>query len=261
MDMRPSKVLNKLRAGQTVSCIKINSEDSRLVEIAAMCGFDCIWTDMEHVPNNLGTIEKQVLAAKAHDTDILVRVKRGSYSDHVHPLELDASGIMVPHVMSLEDAKNIVRMTRFHPVGRRPVDGGNADGAYCLVDFYEYLRQANERRFLMIQIEDPEPMADLDAICSLDGIDIIFFGPADFSHGIGTPGVWDNPELLRAKQLIAETAVKHGKFAGTVGGVGNMKELNDMGYQFISLGADVVGLSDYFSGIVKSFRESFDSKQ
>ena len=255
MEMRPSKVLDKLRAGQTVSCVKINSEDSRVVEIAAMCGFDCIWTDMEHVPNGMAVIEKQILAAKAHGADMLVRVKRGSYSDHVHPLEMDASGIMAPHVMSLADAKNVVRMTRFHPIGRRPVDGGNADGAYCLVDFNEYLKQANERRFIIVQIEDPEPVAELDAICALDGIDIVFFGPGDFSHGVGAPGEWDNPELLRVKRLIAETAVKHGKYAGTVGGVGNMKELHDMGYRFISVGADVVGLSDYFGGIVKAFRD------
>ena len=64
------------------------------------------------------------------------------------------------------------------------------------------------------------------------------------------------PGLLRRK-LVAETAVKHGKFAGTVGSVGNMQELYDMGYRFLSLGADVVGLSGYFGGIAKSFREKF----
>ena len=47
---------------------------------------------------------------------------------------------------------------------------------------------------------------------------------------------------------IAKTARKHGKFAGTVGGLGNFDELVDMGYQFINVTADVVALwSNYLN--------------
>jgi 4-hydroxy-2-oxoheptanedioate aldolase len=185
----------------------------------------------------------------------VVRVARGSYSDHIRPLELDATGIMVPHVMSLEDARNVVRMTRFHPVGRRPVDGGNADGKYCNVPFVDYLQQANEERFIIVQIEDPEPLDDLDAICALDGIDIILFGPGDFSHGIGAPGQFEHPDLLAARRRVAECANRHGKVAGTVGGLGNLQELIDMGFRFVNLGADVLALSQYYQGIAAGFRE------
>ena len=89
-------------------------------------------------------------------------------------------------------------------------------------------------------------MADLEEICALPGIDMIFFGPADFSQGIGKPFAFNDPELANARKLIAETARKHGKFAGTVGGVGNFRELADMGYQFINIGADVVALYEYY---------------
>lgn len=256
MNMRPSVVLKKLRAGGLASCVKINTQDPRVTEIASMCGFDCVWTDMEHVANSYSVIESQILSAKAHNTDCMVRVARGSYSDHVRPLELDAAGIMVPHVMNLEDARRIVRMTRFHPQGRRALDGGNADGSYCMVDTRDYMKEANKERFLMIQIEDPEPMEELDAICSLEGIDIVFFGPADFSQGIGDPVNFSNPKLLEARCLIAETAIKHGKFAGTVGSPASLKELYGMGYRFISMGADVVGLVNYFKEIAAAF-ESF----
>lgn len=255
MEMKRSKVLDKLRAGEVVTCTKLNLNDSRVVEIAALSGVDCIWTDMEHVPNDFSFIEKQILAAKAYNTDIMVRVARGSYSDHVKPLEIDASGILVPHIMSLDDAKNVVRMTRFHPIGRRPVDGGNADGSFCGLDFNEYLKQANERRFVCIQIEDPEPMDQLDDIAALEGIDMLFFGPGDFSQGIGAPGQWDNPELLKAREKVAQVAVKHGKYAATVGSPANIKDLTDIGYRFISMGADVVGLSQYFSGIMSGFNK------
>lgn len=252
MDMRASRVLKKLRNGQIATCIKLNFSDRRVVELAAMCGFDCVWVDMEHVPNGIDTIEQAVLAAKAHDCDIITRVSRGGYSDYIRPLEADSTGIMVPHLMSLEDAKYIQYYTKFHPIGRRPLDGGNADGAYCMVDASDYMEQANRERFVIVQIEDPEPLSDLEEICALEGIDMIFFGPADFSQGIGAPLDWNNPRMDETRRLVAKTARKYGKNAGTVGGTGNFDELAAMGYNFISLGADVVGVANYFTDIVKA---------
>jgi 4-hydroxy-2-oxoheptanedioate aldolase len=252
-NMRPSRVLAKLRAGDVVSSFKLNLADARAMEIAAMTGFDCLWLDMEHVPNDLAVIEKGIWVAKAYDTDVLVRVPRGSYSDYIRPLEMDAAGIMVPHVMSLADAQAVVHMTRFHPLGRRPVDGGNADGAFCNIDFLDYLKQANEQRFVVVQIEDPEPLAELDAIAALPGIDMLFFGPGDFSHGIGAPGQWDHPQLLDARRRVVEAALAHGKFAGTVASPENLDELIALGYRFLAMGADVLGLSQYCKSIMAEF--------
>jgi 4-hydroxy-2-oxoheptanedioate aldolase len=243
--LRRSRVLERLRCGKTVLCLKCNLADARVAEIAGIAGYDCLWADLEHVANDWSTIERQIWAAKANDMDVMVRVSRGSYSDHVRPLELDAAGIMVPHVMSLEDARRVVSMTRFHPIGRRPVDGGNADGSYCAVDTLDYFREANEQRFVCVQIEDPEPLADLEAIAALPGIDMLFFGPADFSQGIGAPAVWDHPRLLEARRRVAEACRAHGKYAGTVGSPASIKGLVDMGYRFVGMGADVLAVMDY----------------
>lgn len=247
--LRKSRVLEKMKNGQVATCIKLNLSDPRGVEIASMADFDCVWVDYEHVPNNIESIESAVRASKIYDKDILTRVSKGCYSDLVHPLEADSTAIMVPHLMSLEEAKKIVYYTKFHPIGRRPLDGGNADGAYCLVDGADYMKEANEERFVVVQIEDPEPMKELDEICALDGIDMIFFGPADFSQGIGKPLQFSDKELMDAKKKVAECARKHGKWAGTTGGVGNFDQLVDMGYTFISVGADVVGLSNYYNSL------------
>ena len=257
-EMRRSRVLSKLRGGGSAISYKTNLADARSVEIAARAGFDCVWTCMEHVGNDLSAIEQQVWAAKAYDCDLMVRVPRGSYSDYVRPLELDAAGIMVPHVMSAEDAAEVVRMTRFQPLGRRPVDGGNADGAYCAIEFVEYLRQANEQRFVILQIEDPEPMEELDEIAAVEGYDVLFFGPGDFSHGIGAPGQWEHPQLSDARQRVVEAALKHGKFAGTVATLDTVEEIVEMGYRFVNIGADVTCLIEYCLDIVGQCRKYLD---
>lgn len=258
--MRPSRVLQKLRAGQVAYCTKLNLGDARAAEIAAMSGFDCIWTDMEHVPNDFSVVEKQILAAKVHGVDTVVRVARGSYSDYIRPLEMDATAIMVPHIMSVADAKSVIRSTKFHPLGLRPVDGGNADGAYCNIELTDYFRQANEERFNIMQIEDVEALDELEEIIRLPGLDMIFFGPGDFSQSIGAPGQMDHPLIGEARRKIAELAVKHGKFAGTVGSTGNAEELIDMGYRFISIGADVVALIQYYRNIISTLHKQAESK-
>ncbi len=261
MQMRKSRVLHKLRSGDNVSCIKINLADPRVCEMAALAGFDCVWVDQEHISQDWSALEASVWATKVHNADLLVRVPRGSYNGYIKPLELDATGIMVPHIMSLADAKEIVHHTKFHPVGRRAIDGGNADGAYTGMEFNEYLQQANEQRFVVLQIEDPEPLEELEAIAALPGYDMLFFGPGDFSQGIGAPGVFDHPKLIETRKRVAALAKQNGKFAGTVGGLGNLKELNEMGYQFVSVGADVVGLKNYFADLMKAFQPDHTSGQ
>ena len=260
LQVKPSRVLHKMRQGGIACCAKINVSGTRATEIAAMQGFDCIWTDMEHVPNDWSTIENQIMVCKLYGTDIIVRVARGSYSDYVKPLEADASGIMIPHIMSLQDAQDVVRRTRFYPTGLRPVDGGNADGKYCLLDYHEYVSQSNREKMTMLQIEDPEPLADLDAICALPGYDMIFFGPGDFSQAIGYPGQITHPEVVRIRKLIGETARHHGKFAGTVG-VGNIAEIIDEGYQFINIGSDVFALGQYYRDRIREFEAILGQRQ
>jgi 4-hydroxy-2-oxoheptanedioate aldolase len=255
MKMRESRVLKKLRAGEVVSCFKVNFGDGQASELVALTGFDCIWIDREHQGQDWSVVSAHIWATKAHDADIMVRVPRGSYSDYVKPLELDATGILVPHCMGLEDAKNVVKMTRFHPLGLRAIDGGNADGAYTNMDFHEYLRQANQQRFVALQIEDPEPLDELDEIAALDGIDMLFFGPGDFSQAIGAPGEWNHPRLVAARKRVAEVCIRHGKFAATTGSIDRLEEFIALGYKFVSVGADVVGVSQYCTSLVSKFKK------
>lgn len=258
MNMRKSKVLKIMRTGGVAVSVKLNLADPRGVELAAMCGYDCIWLDMEHVPNDNVFIENAIRAAKIYDCDVLTRVAKGRYNDLIHPLEADSTGIMVPHLMSLAEAKEIVYFTKFHPIGRRPLDGGNADGKFCLLDPKTYIEEANRERFVVVQIEDPEPLAELEEICALDGIDMIFFGPADFSQGIGVPCQFDDPRIAQARELIAKTAKKYGKYAGTVGNGDNIAQYAAMGYQFVNVIDDVTTLWKSFIPALEKCRASLN---
>ena len=255
MEPRESRVLNKLRSGELVSCLNVKFGDGQVAEIAAMSGFDCVWTDLEHSAQDWSVIQKQIWATKISNVDLMVRTPRGSSSDYNKPLELDAAGILVPHIMGLKDAQEVIQMARFPPEGRRSINGSNADDASTNFIFSDYLKSANEHRFLALQIEDPEPLEELESIASLQGFDMLFFGPTDFSQGIGIPGDLEHQKVSETRKLVAEIANKHGKFAATSGYIENLQEFVNMGYNFINIGADFIGFSHYCHNLIRRFRK------
>jgi len=250
--MRASRVLRALRDDRPAFSLKLNLADARVAEIAARSGVDCIWLDMEHTANDWSTIQHQVMAAKIYDVDAVVRVPRGSYSDYIKPLELDAAGIMVPHVVDADEARMIGRYTKFHPIGMRALDGGNADGAYTGVDLGRYMAQANIERFTIVQIEDVEALDNLEEIAGAAGVDMLFFGPGDFSQSVGNPGVLDDPRIRDARRRVAKAAVASGKYAGTVSTGDDVDRLIEMGYRFINIGSDVGALTRAFGAVAEA---------
>ena len=251
--MKISNILKKLEKDEVATCFKTNFREPRIVDMIGYAGFDAVWTCMEHCGNDLRDIEAQIYAAKAHDMDCVVRVPKGSYSDYIRPFEMDAAAIMIPHLMSLEEAKYIVNFTKFNPIGRRPVDGGNADGGYLSYSGLKYLETSNREKLVICQIEDPEPMNEIEEIAKLDGIDMIFFGPGDYSHAIGKFGQMNDPEVLEAWEKVAKVCKKYGKYSGTVANPNNVEQLYDWGYRFLNMSSDVGALRGYLADTIKAF--------
>lgn len=245
MKTRPSRVLRLVRDGQFPTVLKANLSDPRVIEIAGACGADAVWLCNEHIPTDWSGLENQIRAARVHNIDSIVRVSRGSYSDYVRPLEAGATGIMVPHVASAAEARQIVEWVRFHPVGKRALDGGNVDGQFCLIPLEEYLHHSNTERFVIFQIESPEGLEQVEAIAAVPGFDGLLFGPGDFSHRIGKVGQLDAPEVVAARKRVAAVARKHGKFAMTSGLIAPFTDLVAEGHNVIGIGADVIGLTTY----------------
>jgi 4-hydroxy-2-oxoheptanedioate aldolase len=259
MKPRSSRVLSLLKAGQFPSVLKINLSDPRVIEIAGLCGVDAVWLCTEHVANDWIALENQIRAARVHNIDTIVRVGRGSYSDYIRPLEADATGIIVPHIGSADEARQIVDWVRFHPQGRRAMDGGNADGQFCELPVDEYMRHSNEERIIILQIESPEALKNVDAIAAVPGYDGILFGPGDFSHRIGKAGMIDAPEVVAARKSVAASARKHGKFAMSAGLIAPLPDLVAEGYRLFNVGADVIAVSSYVKQRLEVLRGQIDT--
>ncbi|TBL79050.1 HpcH/HpaI aldolase family protein [Paenibacillus thalictri] len=253
--LKKSVILQKLRRNELVNCLKLNVSNQAAFEIAAMSGIDSTWVCREHVANDWEMIERCSVVAKLYGCDLIVRVEKGSYSDYVKPLELDVTGIMVPHVKSGEEAAEIVNNTRFWPLGRRAWDGGNADGKYCAIGTEEYMNYSNSEKLIIVQIENPEGVEAIEDICSVDGIDMIFFGPGDLSQAYGVPGQLTHPKLLAARKKVADCALRHGKFLGTVTTPEIIQGVIADGYRFLNIGADVHALRESYGAAIRSFSD------
>lgn len=256
MNKPKSNFIAKLRNDEMVLSAKLNIHHPIIAAQVAMAGFDLVWADMEHVPVDYNEVNQVFLAAKAYGAETIVRVPRGCYSNHVRPLEMDCAAIMVPHVMNAEDARQVAKMTKFHPIGRRAIDGGFADGLFCKMPVADYIEYANNERLTVIQIEDIEAYEEIEEIAAVPGIDMLFFGPADFAHSLGVPTNTGDERVKEARIKVAEIARKHGKFAGTVGGPGMLKDLYDMGYRYVNVTADVALLGNGFASVLEKCGEA-----
>ena len=254
--MYESLVLKKLRNDEPVWCAKSNLTDPNAIEIMGHFGVHCVWLCMEHGPITIETVHNQIRAAKMMGMDSLVRVQKGCYSDLIRPLEMDATGIMVPHCMSGQEAADVVRTTRFQPVGLRPWDGGNSDGPFCLRPPEEYLAFANQQRFVIVQIEDKEAVDCMEDIVATDGIDVFFLGPGDLSHSYGVPGQFEHPRVQEAVDKLAALCRKHHRAWGLPCGPDKAPEMIAKGARFLAAGADVIGIAEKFRGMRDGYREA-----
>jgi 4-hydroxy-2-oxoheptanedioate aldolase len=251
--LRPSRILRELRAGQNSTVLKLNLGDPRIVELAGLAGASAVWLCNEHVPNDWLNLEHQVRAAKLYDMDTIVRVNKGGYSEYVKPFECDATGIMVPHVTSADEARNVVDMVRCRPLGSKALDAGNMDGLFCQVPLAEYAHHCNTEKFIILQIESPEALEKVDEIAAVPGFDMLLFGAGDFSHRIGRLGQATHPEVVAARKKVAAAALKHGKYPAVASLYGQKEEVIAEGTRVFTLGADVLELGNGFHKLVGDF--------
>jgi len=254
MKLRPSRILRELRAGQNPTVLKLNLSDPRVVELVGLSGASAVWLCNEHVPNDWLNLEHQIRAAKLHDMDTIVRISKGSYSEYVKPFECDATGIMVPHITSADEARSVVDMVRCHPLGRKPLDAGNIDGAFCQVPLADYATHCNTEKIVILQIESPEALEQVEQIAAVPGFDALLFGAGDFSHRIGKLGQSTHPDVVAARKRVATAALKHGKYVAVASLYGQRDQLIAEGTRIFTLGADVIELGNAFHKLLTDFQ-------
>jgi 4-hydroxy-2-oxoheptanedioate aldolase len=241
--MRDSVLKAKLSRGEPVLATTLHFTDPSVYELASLMGFDALWMDLEHHGFSVETACTLMRAARVGSSDIIARPAKGEFMRMGRLLEAGAQAIMYPRCDSAAEAAEVVRWSKFASVGERGVDAGNADNPYCTMPVPEYLRHANENTVIIIQIESPKALDEVEAIARVPGVDIVMLGPGDFSILAGIPCQFEHPLIAEAIDRIAAACASAGKHWGTVTfNPEHCRMLQAKGAKFLCHGADLITL-------------------
>lgn len=224
-----------------------------VAEILAPAGYDWILLDMEHSPNEIPGLIQQMQALTGGTATPIVRP---AWNDPViikRVLDAGAQSILVPFIQNAAEARAAVAATRYPPEGIRGVSAGARAGRYGRVD--GYLHKANAEMCVLVQIETPMGLTNLEAIASVPGVDGVFIGPSDLAatHGhLGNPG---HPDV---DKLIFEAGARLKKIGKPAGFLTPNQDLArrviDAGFTFVAVGSDSALLVRSADALVKIFK-------
>jgi len=238
--MRSSRVKSRWTQDQPVLATVAHFTDPQSAELIGLMGFDCLWIDLEHQPIGMGDLENMIRAARVSDMDVMARPAKSELPRMARLLEAGASVIMYPRCESAYEAEELVRWAKFPPLGERGYFSASPDNPYCLTAMEDYLKQANEETVLLAQIESPQAVQQAEAIAKVEGIDMLFFGPGDFSLAAGAPGQFASHSVQTGLKQTAAAARKAGiRFGTLVTNLDHAKRALELGASLITYGGDL----------------------
>lgn len=187
----------------------IKTPTTHSIEILGAMGFDFVVIDEEHAPFDRVTIDNGLLAARAVGTAGIVRVAEPTPSKLLAVLDDGASGVLVPHVSSVEKAKAIVSACRYK-AGSRGFSNSPRAGGYGAVGMWPHVETQDNSVTVIAMIEDPEAVDEIDGIVAVDGLDGVFIGRGDLSVALGAESPVAAP-VKAATERIAKAAIAAGK--------------------------------------------------
>jgi 2-dehydro-3-deoxyglucarate aldolase/4-hydroxy-2-oxoheptanedioate aldolase len=180
------------------------------------------------------------IAARANGFDCIVRMAPTNYALVTQNLEAGAGGVMAAQIHSAAAAEEFVRWAKFAPRGMRGLNISGRDADYTHKTAIDFAASANRDHLVAIQIETAGAVAEVDAIAAINGVDVLFVGPADLSQALGVLGQPHSEKLWQAIERVAGACRRHGKHWGTVpADPAFARRACDSGCRLLSLAADV----------------------
>ncbi|MGA0541301.1 HpcH/HpaI aldolase family protein [Neotabrizicola sp. VNH66] len=207
------------------------------IELLGGVGFDFVVIDEEHGPWDRITIDTAILAARAAGIAGLVRVSDPIASRILSVLDDGAAGVLVPHVLSAEKARDMAAACRYRG-GKRGFSNTTRAGNFGGLGLWDHVKKHDEEVSFIAMIEDAEALEDLDGILSTPGLDAAFIGRGDLTVALGASGP-ESPEVISACAQIMAAAKRHGKPVAIMsGGTEDTRRYREMGASAFIVSSD-----------------------
>jgi 4-hydroxy-2-oxoheptanedioate aldolase len=211
-----------------------------IARIAATCGYDWLFIDLEH--GTMGTDTAGQISIAALDAGIapLVRVPAGDYALATRLLDGGALGIVMPHVDTVAQAQECVARFKYPPLGHRSVATPFPAAGFRPVKMGEVTRDLNDATFITVMIETPQAVAQAAAIAAVPGVDALLIGTNDLAMELGMAGDVGNAKIVAAYETVIAACRQHGKVPA-MGGVGDealLRRYIGLGMRMVLAGGD-----------------------
>lgn len=208
--------------------------------LAAAAGYDWLFIDMEHGAMSVQEATQIAIAALNQGVTPIVRCCKDAIFEGTRALDNGAMGVVVPHVDTAAEAKDIAAAYRFPPIGTR--SWGGAPFAYNMraPKVAEAQAELNREILITVMIETPEAVQNAEAIAAVPGIDGLMIGTSDLTASMGIAGQIGHEKVRAAYEAVAQACRKHGKTLG-MGGVYDevyAREYINLGARFLLSGND-----------------------
>ena len=216
----------------------VMSASPLVAEAVGHAGFDWSVVDMEHSPLDLMGLVHVLQAIAGTRMLPVVRVPWNDTVGIKRVLDAGAQTLLVPFVQNADEARAAVAAARYAPQGIRGMAGMSRASKFGTTP--DYFNTANANISVIVQLETPSAVTQLEAIAAVDGVDAIFMGPGDLSGAMGHVGKLTHPNVMAVMADCARRCKDVGKPIGTVGGTPEVvAQYRAMGYDFLAIASDL----------------------
>lgn len=240
--MRRSRVMEKIRAGEAIRIAMTGHVLPPFLAYAAHNGYDCIWLDMEHHPLDESEVRTMLAFAQLFDIDVLVRPNTREKMSLGRYLEDGAAGLAIPQVSTADEVRDLVSKVKYPPLGDRGMGQPNLQARYGLGAGGDHVRMADHalrETFLLVQLETPAGLANLDEMAAVPGFEGFFVGPTDLDLRMRLEPAERRVSYVDTLALLDEACRRHGLVWGSnPANVEELRAFHGMGARLLLWGVD-----------------------
>lgn len=253
MTLPRNAFLAAIRSGRPQIGIWVSLASNFAAEVVAGAGFDWALIDMEHSPGELTQVLGQLQAFAPYPTTALVRPDWNDAVKVKRLLDMGAPGLLFPMVQTVEEARLAVAAMRYPPRGVRGVSVSTRANGFGRIP--DYFARVEEETATLIQLETRAAIALADQIGAVDGVDGVFFGPADIAADLGHMGQPLHPDVWALVRPAAARLIAAGVPVGTlVPDPAFARQLIAEGFTFVACGSDLGLLARGADSLLKTMK-------
>lgn len=214
------------------------SASPNVAEAMGCAGFDYLVLDMEHVPVDVPQAIAIMQAVAGTPAEIVVRLPWNDPVMVKRVLDAGAQTLMFPYIQNADEARQAVSSVRYPPLGRRGVAAVHRASRYGNVS--GYLQHADREIAVLLQLETPQALGELEHMAQVEGVDAFFVGPGDLSAAMGHIGDIRHPDVQAAITDTLERARRLQKPCGIVGADPELVTgYMERGFRYVAVGSDI----------------------